>query len=188
MSPFAKFTIATVAAIVGTGVYVASVEPVIYEEPLDYIVERTVVGETERVVVTAPVRKLRDCDLDRGDGPLWVEFYDGKTSVPPISAFFKPDGTQAGRNVLRKGEAMVLDGYSATIPHRMHGFGGTFVVMVPCETWTVAEDGERVWGRKVTAEWGPLPVPPPGMTAESTGGHLVFTARAGGTASTKKPH
>ncbi|GGE00387.1 hypothetical protein GCM10011390_18990 [Aureimonas endophytica] len=178
MTPLMRIALGAAAAIVGVGVWQASRDPQVYSAPSDYRVERRIIDGNERVVVYAAVTKLLDCDLDRGDGPLWIEFENEGEDVPPISAFYRPDGTQSGSNAIRGGQSMVLDGYSATIPNRMRGFGGTFTVMIPCQLWTDGPGGTRQWGRNVLATWGPIAVPPPGMSVTSVGAKLTFTARA----------
>lgn len=173
-------TLLTLAAlgIVGAGVLAASRPVAVYAPASDYVVSRAAGPDgQDRVRVTASVTKLLDCELERGDGPPWVDFYDSHGDVPPPSAFYRPDGSVAGRTLHGAGESYTLSGYSAVVPYRLRGLEGTFTIRVPCQLYTTGEDGERVYGRRVVADFGPFTVPPPGSTVSSTAGVIAFSWR-----------
>ncbi|KQQ90979.1 hypothetical protein [Aureimonas sp. Leaf324] len=120
----------------------------------------------DRVYVTATVHKLLDCDLESGDGPPWVDFFDkDDASNPPPSALYRPDGFPAGNTMGNAGEKIPMKGYSAIVPNKMRSSDGYIVISVPCQLWTQGKDGKRQWGRKVVSTWGPVPVPMPGKTS-----------------------
>lgn len=148
------------------GFYDAS-RPVGVYAPVDgfEVVRRRDDDGNDRIYVSSTVHKLLDCDLESGDGPPWVDFYDSSdTSNPPPSAFYRPDGFPAGNTMGDAGEAIAMAGYSAIVPNKMRDQGGTFVIRVPCQLWTVDGSGYRTWGRKVIGSWGPVPVPMPSQT------------------------
>jgi hypothetical protein len=121
----------------------------------------------DRIWITAAVHKLANCDLESGDGPPWVDFYDDDDGgIPPPSAFYRPDGMPTGNTLGNAGARVIMRGYSAIVPNKMKDSGGTFIVRVPCQLWAPKGE-EREWGRKVVGTWGPAPVPRPGQVVES---------------------
>ncbi|SMC32349.1 hypothetical protein SAMN06297251_10120 [Fulvimarina manganoxydans] len=153
------------------GIVVAQTPAQVYADPAGYTVSR-LVDESghDRVVVDVDVLKLLSCDLESGRGPVWVDFSDpDDVGVPPPSPFFRPDGTQAGKTMGAAGDTIPIRGYYALVPSKLADGDGSWTVRVPCQLWTLDDAGNRVWGRKVVASFGPLPLPPPGAVATDRG-------------------
>lgn len=180
---------AVAIAALAIGIYDAdSLDPV-YAAPSGFTIERRLDDDgNDRVYLDVVGTKLRSCDLESGNGPMWVEFNDpDDAGVPPVSPLFRPDQTRAGKTMADAGETFSLRGYSAMVPRKFSAIeadkarvrikdpiweardrDGSWTINVPCQLWTLDDAGNRIWGRKVVAKFGPLPLPRKGARIVDT--------------------
>ena len=172
MSHYRQAAYAVIVAALGYGIYASTdAGGPVYADPSGWTISRRLddAGH-DRVYLDVEVTKLRSCDLESGRGPVWVDFSDpDDLGVPPPSPFFRPDGTQAGKTIGKAGDRYWMRGYSALVPAKMKDGDGTWSIRVPCQLWTLGDDGKRRWGRKITTSFGPLPLPKRGSTLTQVG-------------------
>ena len=170
---------AVAAVAVGVAFYRSTpIDDGVYAPPADYRFWRSYDAEgRERVYMNVNVIKAKNCDLEGGSGPVWAEFFDPKNvGVLPNSPVYDENGNQPDKTIGKAGDHYELKGWSAKVPPKAREGDGWWVIYVPCQIWTTNADGEKDWGRKVYAKFGPLPLPKRGHTiieADGKPGDLI---------------